>query len=95
MKENIFEAVYDSAQGLLVPECSLSWVTDLFTTGSCCDAAYGRMTEAYDRLRTRLGVEDEDRDVEMILNCQEEIRRALCRELFRCGMVYQQMKDAM
>ena len=90
---DIFEEVYDSAKGELLEEFRLDWVRNQFTPGSPCDLAYGEMLDAYARLRDRLGVGDEDPDVEIMRDCQDRITYQLCRELFRSGMVYQQKRQ--
>ena len=43
---------------------------------------YEEMLDAYARLRERLGVEDEDEDVEIIINSLLAIQQKLCLEMF-------------
>ena len=64
IEEAWIEDIYDSLQGVLVPEARVPWVKNLFLPGSPCDRAYSDMLDAYERLRDRLGVADEDEDVE-------------------------------
>jgi hypothetical protein len=87
--KDIFEDVYDSARGELVAEYRFDWVQDQFLPGGDC--AYNRMMDAYARLRERLGVQEEDADVEIMRDCQNRITYLLCKEMFRCGRVYQQI----
>ena len=59
------EYIYDSLQGLLInphPE-----VKDLFQEGMPCEQWYAEMLDAYQRLCDRLGVCNEDDDVEIII----------------------------
>ena len=84
----IIEDIYYSLQGVVISEARVPWVTDLFWEGSPCDRAYSEMLHAYDRLRNKLGVQDEDADVETIINSLMEIQRILGCEMFRCGVKY-------
>lgn len=88
MTENIEQEVYDSLCGQLVPEYRLAWVENAFDQGSICDLAYGQVYDAYGRLRRRLGVRNEDPDVESILDAMLEIQREMCRRMFFCGVRY-------
>ena len=86
----IIEDIYYSLQGVVAPEARVPWVKDLFREGSPCDCAYGDMLRAYQRLTSRLGVADEDADVETIIHSLLEIQRILSFEMFRCGVEYAQ-----
>ena len=88
INSEIIDDVYYSLQGVLVPEARIPWVKDLFLPGSPCDRAYSHMLDAYERLRNRLGVPDEDGDVETIINSLLEIQQILGYEMFRCGLEY-------
>ena len=84
----LIDDFYYSLQGVLVPGARISWVKDLFTPGSPCDLAYEEMLRAYDRLRNRLGVQDEDEDIEIIINSLMDIQQILASEMFLCGVTY-------
>ena len=88
IEEALIEDIYDSLQGVLVPEARVPWVKNLFLPGSPCDRAYSDMLDAYERLRDRLGVADEDEDVEIIINSLLDIQQILGHEMFRCGLEY-------
>ena len=76
----IAEFVYESLIGeLVVP---IKGVPNAFEQGSFCEARYHEMLDAYERLRERLGVEDEDADVEQIIDSLLAIQRKLCLEMF-------------
>ena len=63
------EDIYATLLGYLVPEESMAWVEPIFVPGHPCYDAYDQMHAAYARLRQRLGVTDEDLDVETIISC--------------------------
>ena len=56
-----------------------------YIDGGECDRLYNEMSQAYERLRDRLGVVDEDTDVEIIINNLLRIQYILCEKMFRCG----------
>lgn len=76
----IAELVYESLIGELVDP--IRDVPNAFEPGSFCEAQYREMLEAYERLRERLGVVDEDADVETIIESLLSIQRELCLEMF-------------
>ena len=77
---NISELVYESLIGeLIVP---IKDVPNAFEPGSYCETRYQQVLEAYERLRGRLGVADEDPDIEIIIDSLLEIQRKLCLEMF-------------
>ena len=77
---NISELVYESLIGELVDP--VKDVPNAFEPGSYCETRYRQVLEAYERLRGRLGVTDEDPDVEIIIDSLLEIQRELCMEMF-------------
>ena len=74
------ELVYESLIG--EPVDPIRNVPNAFEPGSYCETRYQQVLEAYERLRDRLGVTDEDRDVEIIIDSLLEIQRKLCMEMF-------------
>ena len=84
----IIEDIYDSLQGVLIPEARVPWVRNLFLPGSPCDRAYAEMLRAYEHLTARLGVAEEDADVEIIINSLLDIQQLVGYEMFRCGLEY-------
>ena len=93
INSELIEDIYYTLQGVVVPEARVPWVTDLFQEGSPCDRAYAQMQDAYDRLRERLGMPEEDEDVEIIIDSLMDIQRILAFEMFRCGVEYAQRQD--
>ena len=77
---NISELVYESLIGELVDP--IKDVPNAFEPGGYCESQYRQVLEAYERLRGRLGVVDEDPDVEIIIDSLLEIQRKLCMEMF-------------
>ena len=79
------EYVYYSAIGQLSQEEAVPGVENLFADGSICDGLYAQVLEAYERLRERLGVLNEDDDVEIIINSLMEIQKEIAGRMFRLG----------
>ena len=80
MEIDIRELVYES----LIGECPdlIMYVPNAFAPGSYCEARYREMLQAYERLRIRLGVDDEDEDVEIMIESLLAIQKKLCMEMF-------------
>ena len=58
MRSQFIYDVYDTLQGeMIVP---VPGVENAFAEGTPCERLYAEATEAYERLRERLGVVDED-----------------------------------
>ena len=51
----------------------------------CATAAYAEILEAYQRICQRLGVGEEDGDVEIIINNFNVIMECLCRKMYDYG----------
>lgn len=83
MNQDFITNVYDSLQGLLVTP--VPGVENAFEEGSVCDRSYSRMLEAYERLRRRLRVQNEDADVETIISSLQDITDELCRLMYEYG----------
>ena len=66
----------------------VSGVENAFVDGSVCDRCYSEMLDAYERLRDRLGVAEEDADVEIIINSLRKITDELCQQMFFYGTLY-------
>ena len=68
-------------------------VENAFTDGTICDRCYNEMLDAYARLRDRLGVQDEDADVEIIINSLRKITDELCYRMFYYGAKIGNMEE--
>ena len=80
----IAELVYESLIGELMEP--IENVPNAFEPGSYCDEQYQEMLKAYARVRDRLGVADEDEDIEVIIESLLAIQRILCVEMFDLAM---------
>ncbi len=87
------ERIYDLVNGYLdvekfpVPESE--FVRNEFVRGSACGEAYGRVTDAYERLCTRLQVDGcEDADVEVVINEMNAIMKYISLQMFRYGAFF-------
>jgi hypothetical protein len=85
MKKYTIEDVYDTLCGEVHGEYAVPGVENAYADGGECDRLYNEMSQAYERLRDRLGVVDEDTDVEIIINNLLRIQYILCEKMFRCG----------
>ena len=63
-------------------------VENAFAEGSYCASCYHEISEAYERLRDRLGVVDEDEDVEIIIGAFENIQQELCCRMYSYGVQF-------
>ncbi|MBQ4600006.1 MAG: hypothetical protein IJB17_00025 [Oscillospiraceae bacterium] len=86
MDRGFMEDVYASLQGLLVSP--IPGVEDLFTEGSDCARWYKEMRDAYARLRDRLGVIDEDADIEIMIQALQDITDTLCYKMYAYGAMF-------
>lgn len=68
MQRDYIEAVYSTLAGVLENDACVPGVHSIFEDGMLCDKLYADMSRAYERLRERLGVVDEDKDAEIIIN---------------------------
>lgn len=89
----IEERVYETLCGVLIPAARVPWVGSIAEPGLRYFEAYEEMHRAYERLRLRLGAEDEDADVEEIISCLLERERCIALKMFEYGRLYQQMQN--
>ena len=85
MKKYTIEDVYDTLCGEVHGEYAVPGVENAYATGGECDRLYEEMCQAYERLRDRLGVVDEDMDAEIMINNLLGIQRILCEKMFFYG----------
>lgn len=85
MENDFVEDVYDTLCGYLIEEAQVSGVESVFEEGMLCEKLYGDVRKAYERLCTRLGVQDEDGDVEIIIDSLLSISRELGLHMYRYG----------
>lgn len=88
IKTDLWEQVYESLTCHVLEPWRMPGVENAFADGAKCMVLYGKMRDAYDRLCDRLGVVDEDEDVECIIRCYMDMERELCRLMFGYGQQF-------
>lgn len=88
MPNNKMEWAYETMACHVVKEYRMPGVEDAFEDGCYCMERYKDAMDAYERLRERLGVTDEDMDVECIINAFEDIQQELCYRMYRYGAMF-------
>ena len=86
MEDTTAERIYETLSGLLTEEYRIPGVVNAFDEGKPCAALYEDVMEAYGRLCGRLGAEEEDGDVEIIIDSLLRITRILCLEMYAYGV---------
>ncbi len=85
---NIEEYVYESLQGTLChphPD-----VKNLFGAGMPCERWYAEMLDAYLRICNRLGGDEEDDDVEVIITSLLRIQREIALQMYQYGVKFKE-----
>ncbi len=77
-----FEAIYETMTGMREKEYCVPFVEDAFAEGSVCDKWYEEMRQAYERICDRLGVQNEDKDLDIMVQSMEKIQKELCRRIY-------------
>lgn len=85
MREN-YDEIYLSVLGEAIDP--VPGVENAFAPGKPCAKTYGEIREAYLRLCQRLGVQEEDGDLETIVRGFFTITDELCRTMYFCGAKY-------
>lgn len=85
MNERFVDLVYNTLAGQLVEEYRIPGVENAFGEGSYCMKRYSDMLDAYGRLCERLGVVDEDDDVEIIIHALMDIEREMSMKMYHYG----------
>ena len=88
MSNEQIEAIYATLVGVMRKEFRVPGVENLFAEGSECMNCYSDMLAAYERLCDRLGVVDEDKDVEVIIHSLMVIERNVSMKMFEYGMKF-------
>ena len=85
MEKPFVDLVYDTLVVGVRKEYRMPGVEYAFDDGYVCLELYGKALDAYRRLCDRLGVEDEDDDVEEIFSAFLEIDREIAYRMYRYG----------
>ena len=88
----VVEDIYMTITGLLKEEYRVPGIENAFEPGKNCERWYAAALEAYWRLCDRLGVVDEDDDVEIIFNSFLDIQEELAKKMFAYGVQYGEKK---
>ena len=88
MNREQIEEIYDTLFGVMEKGAGVPEVENAFQNGMICEQWYREMGEAYQRLCDRLGMEDEDEDLEMIVRSLLAIARELGLQMFEYGIKF-------
>ena len=88
MSAELWEKIYESLTCHILEPWRMPGVINAFSEDSYCMEQYRKMRDAYDRLCDRLGVEDEDKDIETIISCYMGIQQELCKLMFAYGQQF-------
>ena len=88
MNPKQIENIYYTLIGTMQEPFRVPGVENLFAEGGECMNRYSEMLGAYERLCNRLGVIDEDEDVEIIIDALMNIERKVSMKMFEYGMKY-------
>ena len=88
MPESKAQWAYESMACFVKDWYRMPGVEDAFKDGSYCASRYHEIWEAYKHLRERLGVVDEDRDIEIIIQAFEDIQQELCYRMYHYGAMF-------
>ena len=88
MKYTLKELVYYTLSGQLTTWTPLPFVENAFADGQFCTNHYYSMLDAYQRLCARLGITDEDADVEIIIHSLMSIENYLCNRMYDYGAYF-------
>lgn len=78
--------VYYTLLGMLLDP--LDDVENLFEEGKPCEQWYSDVYDAYMRLCDRLGVQDEDKDVEIIISSLLRIQDKIAYQMYHYGATF-------
>ena len=92
MTDRWIENVYLTLTGHYTKNGGVPGVENAFAPGSFCMEQYMQMHAAYERLCERLGVEDEDEDVEIIIRAFMYMEREVSMKMYRYGAKFESMK---
>ena len=85
MLDTLDEMVYLTLLGEISEPHRIPGVENAYAEGSPCDLLYQGLSDAYERLRIRLGTNSEDDDIELIIDNLLTIQHTLCLKMFHYG----------
>ena len=81
-----YEFLYGTVTGTLRSEYMLPGIRNEYAPGGACFEAMADIFSARDRIKERLGVEDVDDDLELMLDSFAHIENVLCEKMFFYGL---------
>ena len=81
----LVEQVYETLTGQALAQYAVPGIEDVFAGDSECAILYDQVLAAYDRLRERLGIANEDPDIEMIIGNLMRIEKTIAYKMFDYG----------
>ncbi len=94
MSFDFAELVYGTLNGLYAPGYGVSGVENAFAENKPCMNLYHQAFDAYQRLCDRLGVIDEDDDIEITYNSFSEICRIMALHMYHYGVSFSKLTPA-
>ncbi len=85
MEESFVDRVYLTINGFLLPQFTVAGVEDIFGEGGIGIALYEQARDAYARICDRLGVRDEDPDLDIIISSMEDITKEISYRMYEYG----------
>ena len=85
MEESFMERVHTSLRGGYVKEYEVAGVENIFEKEAIGAKLYANAMDAYQRVCDRLGVIDEDDDLEIIVNSLLELEAEMSYRMYRYG----------
>ena len=90
--EKLSTSIYETLTGNRIEEYCIPGVENAFADGSYCMNLYSEMLDAYARVLERLGIVDEDDDIEIIINNLLSISKYLSCKMFDYGCLFTKNK---
>ena len=84
--------ILDMTTGVIDAKPPFEWVENAFAPGTLFSEAYEDFALAREHLCERVGLAEDDEDLELIMNGLLKLEKDLGRRMFLCGLRYAQMK---
>ena len=88
MHEDFVKQVYNTLMGLYILRYRVPGVENAFAPGQPCMELYSKALDAYQRICERLGVGEEDYDVEVIFSAIMDISEILGLKMYHYGALF-------
>lgn len=94
MEETFTEQVFNTLNGYYISDYNVPGVKNAFAAGQPCLRLYCDAMNAYQRLCSRLGVGEEDGDLEIMVNAFADISKILCLKMYYYGALFGEKEAA-